>query len=147
MSFQRGFFSQMRMSGLGTGLSISKLAKMMIDVLVQLPPGTQNLKDAIVQNMGFIGQMSGTREINAAWAVVKKKAAKEYPDRFLLGERGVLGWNDGTKPMLDKKISPANIKKLNSLAEMESCSVNEVVAKLIKTYQSISIKNTKKVIE
>ncbi len=134
MFTQRGLFSRMRMSGLGSGLSKSKLAHMMLDVLLQLPSGTQNIKDAITQNMGFFGQMSGVREINAAWSEVKKIAARDYPDRFFLGERGILFWNDGTMKVLDKKISIPNIRKLNSLAEIEGCDINEMITRLIRAY-------------
>jgi hypothetical protein len=34
-----------------------------------------------------------------------------------------------------KKISLSNFKNLNKLADSESCSVNAVVSKLIKTYR------------
>ena len=113
----------------------------MLDVLLQLPMGTQNLKETIVANMGFLGQMTGVRETNAAWSEVKKKAAREYPDKFLLDERGALTWNDGTRKMLDRKISTASIKKLNALAEAEGCDVNEMVLRLLRGYSTTKSKS------
>jgi hypothetical protein len=84
--------------------------------------------------VGLIGQISATRDINDAWNEMKKKAAKEYPDRFLLDGRGLLGWNDGSVKLLDKKISTLSYKKLNELADVENCSVSQIVSKLIKSY-------------
>ena len=85
--------------------------------------------------MGLLGQMSATRDINEAWNQTKKKAAREYPEKFLLDGRKVFHWNDGPVKILDKKISPANFKKLNELAEKENCAVNQIVSKLIRYYQ------------
>jgi hypothetical protein len=79
--------------------------------------------------------MSTSRDINAAWNETKKKAAKLYPDKFLLDGRNVLHWNDGKVKVLDKKISSANFKKLNELADTENCNVNALVSKLISIYK------------
>ena len=88
----------------------------------------------------MVGQLSTSREINAAWSETKKKAVKLYPDKFILDGRGVLHWNDGSVKILDKKISSANYKKLNELADTENCNVNSMVSKLITSYK----KNKKK---
>ena len=37
--------------------------------------------------------------------------------------------------LLDKKISAANFKKLNELADTENCNVNALVSKLISIYK------------
>ena len=86
-------------------LSKGRLSKMMLDILVQLPSGTKNLKENITLRMGLVGQMSTTRDINAAWDETKNRAAKLYPDRFILDKRNVLQWNDGTVRVLDENIS------------------------------------------
>ena len=51
----KNFFSQMNRAGMGIGLSQSKLSKAMLEILLQLPAGTTNLKEVIVANMGLIG--------------------------------------------------------------------------------------------
>ena len=117
------------------GLSKGKISKAMLEILVQLPTGTTHLKETVVANLGLLGNMSATRDINAAWNEAKKKAAKEYPEKFILDGRKVLHWNDGSVKILDKKISSVNFKKLNDLAEIENCSVNQLISKLLKSYQ------------
>lgn len=133
--FSRNIFSEMRRAGMGVGVSKTKLAQAMLEILLQLPKGTTNLKETIVGHLGLLGQMSPTRDINAAWNDAKKRAAREYPEEFVLDDRKVLHWNDGSVKIIDKKISPANFKKLNELAEKEDCAVNEMVSKLIRYYQ------------
>jgi len=128
-------FSDMRRSGFGVGVSKNKLSQGMLNILVQLPAGTTNLKDTVVHHMGLIGQMSSTRDINDAWRIAKKKAAKEFPEKFILDDRTVLHWNDGTTKVLDKKISLANFKKLNRLADLENSNVNKLISKIIKCYE------------
>ena len=117
------------------GLSKGKISKAMLEILVQLPTGTTHLKETVVANLGVLGHMSATRDINAAWNEAKKKAAKEYPEKFILDGRKVLHWNDGSVKILDKKISSVNFKKLNDLTEIENCSVNQLISKLLKSYQ------------
>ena len=116
------------------GLSKGKISKAMLEILVQLPTGTTHLKETVVANLGLLGNMSATRDINAAWNEAKKKAAKEYPEKFILDGRKVLHWNDGSVKILDKKISSVNFKKLNDLSEIENCSVNQLISKLLKNY-------------
>ncbi len=133
--FDRKTYGQMRRAGMKVGLSKAKLSKAMLEILLKLPVGTPNLKEAIVYNMGWLGQMSATRDINEAWNQAKRAAAKLYPQKFILDGRKVLHWNDGSVELLDKKISIANFKKLNELAEIEDCSVNKLISKLIKSYE------------
>jgi hypothetical protein len=120
---------------MGVGVSKAKLAQAMLDILLQLPTGSKNLKETIVRHLGLLGLMSATRDIEQAWNQTKKKAAKLYPDTFILGSRNTLLWNDGTAEVLDKDITAANFKKLNELADSENCSVNAIVTKIIKFYQ------------
>jgi hypothetical protein len=133
--FNRKIFSEMRRAGMGVGVSKTKLARAMLEILIQLPEGATNLKETIVAQLGLLGQMSSTRDINAAWNDTKKRAAREYPEKFMLDGRKVLHWNDGSVKIIDKKISAANFKKLNELAERENCTVNQILSKLIKYYQ------------
>jgi hypothetical protein len=117
-------------------LSKGRLSKMMLDILSQLPSGTKNLKENITLRLGLVGQMSTTRDINAAWDETKKRAAKLYPDKFILDKRNVLQWNDGSVRVLDERISSANFKRLNELAEKENYSVDALVTKLISHYKN-----------
>ncbi len=133
--FSRKTFSEMRRAGMGVGISKTKLARAMLEILIQLPEGATNLKETIVAHLGLLGQMSSTRDVNAAWNDAKKRAAREYPEKFMLDGRKVLHWNDGSVKIIDKKISAANFKKLNELAERENCTVNQILSKLIKYYQ------------
>jgi hypothetical protein len=116
-------------------LSKGRLSKMMLDILLGFPSGAKNLKDNVTLRLGMVGQMSTARDINAAWNETKKKAAKLYPDKFILDGRNVLHWNDGSVIVLDKAISSANYKKLNELADIENCNVNAMVSKLISYYK------------
>ena len=121
-------------------LSKNRITKIMLERLLELPDGAKNLKENVTLRLGMVGQLSTSREINAAWNETKKKAAKLHPDKFILDGRGVLHWDDGSVKILDKKISSANFKKLNELAETESCNVNSMVSRLISSYK----KNKKK---
>ena len=107
----------------------------MLERLIELPDGAKRLKDNVTLRLGMVVQLSTTREINAAWDEAKKKAAKLYPEKFMLDDRGVLHWNDGSINLLDKAISSANFKKLNDLADFEKCSVNSMVFRLISFYK------------
>jgi hypothetical protein len=133
--FSKKMFGDMKRAGMTVGVSKGKISKAMLEILVQLPTGTTHLKETVVANLGLLGNMSATRDINAAWNAAKKKAAKEYPEKFILDGRKVLHWNDGSVKILDKKISSVNFKKLNDLTEIENCSVNQLISKLIKNYQ------------
>ena len=116
-------------------LSKGRITKMMLERLLDLPEGAKNLKENVTLRLGMVGQLSTSREINATWNETKKKAAKLHPDKFILDERGVLHWNDGSVKILDKTISSANFKKLNELADTEKCNVNSMVSKLISSYK------------
>ena len=133
--FNKKMFGDMRRAGMTVGLSKGKISKAMLEILVQLPTGTTHLKETVVANLGLLGNMSATRDINAAWNAAKKKAAKEYQEKFILDGRKALHWNDGSVKILDKKISSVNFKKLNDLTEIENCSVNQLISKLLKNYQ------------
>jgi hypothetical protein len=82
-------------------ISKDRLSKMMLDILLQFPSGIKNLKENITLRLGLLGQMSATRDINAAWDETKSRAAKQYSDRFVLDKRKVLQWNDGSVRVLD----------------------------------------------
>jgi hypothetical protein len=131
----RNIFAEMRRVGMGVGVSKAKLSEAMLAVLLQIPAGSKNLKETIIRNLGVLGQMAPTRDLDQAWNQIKKKAAKLYPDKFILGPRNVLTWNDGTAKTIDKGISTTNFKKLNELADAAGCNVNAIVTRLIRAYK------------
>ena len=108
---------------------------MMLTCLYKIPKGTDNIKQLTLFQIGHLLPLSTQRDINAAWTIMKKKAVKEQPEKFILDNRGVLKWNDGSVKILDKKITLPNFKKLNTLAEEENCTVNQMITKLIKAYK------------
>ena len=116
-------------------VSTNKLAKMIVEILVQLPEGSTKLKDRVVANMGIVGYMSTSRDINAAWNRAKKIAAKDYPERFILDNRNAIHWNDGSVEVQDRDISALNFRKLNELARSEGCNVNKVISMLIREHE------------
>jgi len=130
--FDKKTFAAMRRSGFDVGVSKSKLAHAMLEVIAGLPDGSPLLKDAVTAHLGMLGQMSATRDLNAAWTEAKKAAAREYPDRFMLDERGVLHRNDGSVEVLDKTISSENFRRLNEEAAVQGCSVNQLVSELLR---------------
>jgi hypothetical protein len=128
-------FGKGNMNFFGPPVSKNKLAEMMVQILIQLPKGTSNLKGNVVMNLGAVGQTCTTRYINDAWNTAKKIAARDYPDLFILGNKDALCWKDEDAKPMDKKISPSNYRKLNKLAEDESLSVNELITLLIREHE------------
>jgi len=116
-------------------LSKNRLSKFMLGRLEDLPTGTDRIKDRVIYALGNIAVMSTKRDLDAAWTDTKKKAVKQYPDKFILDGRNALQWNDGSVIVLDKKITAANFKKLNELADAEGVNVNKMVTKLISFYK------------
>lgn len=68
----RDYFAQVRRAGFDIGVSTGKLAKAMVEVLSQLPAEATLTKEAVVEHLGLLGQMSKTRDINAAWNSAKR---------------------------------------------------------------------------
>ena len=135
--FDRKTYSEMRRAGFGGfGISKEKLKKAMVEILLQLPKGTSNLKEIVIFNLGQYGQMTSVRDLNDVWNQAKRKVAKSNPEKFVLDGRNALHWYDDSVKVPDKKISPANFKKLNELADSNDCSVNAMVSKLIKSYKN-----------
>ena len=135
MMFDRKTYAKMRRAGFDVGISKDKLAGAMLQVLLEIPFGTNNLKETVISHLGQVGQMAPTRDINEVWNQTKKKAAKLHPEKFILDDRNALQWHDPSRKPLDKRISPVHFDKLNTLAEAENCSVDALISKLIKTYE------------
>ena len=131
----RGYFAQVRRAGFGIGLSTGKLTKVMVDALLQLPPEAPPSKELVVQSLGLLGQMSKSRDINAAWDSAKRQVAREHPDRFCLDGK-VLRPVSATKDRPREKLSAAGHRKLAALAAKEGTTPDELLGRLISSWRS-----------
>jgi len=131
----KGYFAQVRRAGFDIGLSSGKLAKAMIDVLLQLPDDASPTKDIVVQHLGLLGQMAKTRDINSAWTSAKRQVVREYPDRFCLSGKVLKRVSDVKERPLDK-LSAAGHRKLSTLAAKEGVAPDEMLSSLISTWRA-----------
>jgi hypothetical protein len=126
----RGYFAQVRRTGFDIGLSAGKLTKAMVEVLSQLPSEATPSKDVVVQHLGLLGQMSGTRDINAAWNSAKRQMVREHPHRFCLDGK-VLRWASDMEGRPRQRLSTAGQRKLAALAAREGITPDELLGRLI----------------
>lgn len=133
----RDYFAQVRRAGFDIGVSAAKLTKAMVEVLLQLPPEATPSKDVVAQHLGLLGQMSKTRDINAAWNSAKRQVAREHPDRFCI-EGKVLRWASGKEVRPREKLSPAGHRKLAALAAKQGITPDELLNLLISTWCSMT---------
>ncbi len=122
----KGYFAQVRRAGFDIGLSAGKLTKAMVEVLSQLPPEATPSKEVVVQHLGLLGQMSKTRDINAAWNSAKRQVVREHPDRFCLDGK-VLRWASAMEDRPREKLSTAGHRKLAALAAKEGMTPDELL--------------------
>lgn len=131
----RGYFSQVRRAGFDIGISVAKLAQAMVEVLSQLPAEATPSKEAVVQPLGLLGQMSGTRDINAAWNSAKRQIVRECPDRFFLDGK-ILRRVSAKAERPRGKLSAAGHRKLATLAEKEGLTPDQLLSPLISSWRS-----------
>lgn len=129
-----GYFAQIRRAGFGLGLSAAKLTKAMIEVLSQLPPGVTPSKEVVVQHLGMLGQMSKTRDVNAAWNSAKRQVVREHPGRFCLDGK-VLRSASAMKDRPQEKLSTVGHRKLAALATKEGMTPDELLGRLISSWR------------
>jgi hypothetical protein len=129
-----GFFAQVRRAGFDIGLSAGKLAQAMVEVLLRLPPGAAPSKELVVQHLGLLGQMSKTRDVNAAWNSAKRQVVREHPDRFCLDGK-VLRPASAKEDRPREKLSAAGHRKLATLAAKEGLSPDELLGRLISRWR------------
>ena len=125
----RGYFAQVRRAGFDIGLSAGKLTSAMVEVLSRLPPEVTPAKEAVVHCLGPLGQMSKTRDINAAWNSAKRQAARDHPDRFCLDGK-VLRWASAMEDRPRAKLSSAGHRKIATLAAKEGMTPDELLNRL-----------------
>ena len=130
----RGYFAQVRRAGFDIGLSAGKLTKAMVEVLSQLPREATPSKEVVVQHLGLLGQMTKTRDINAAWNSAKRQIAREHPDRFCLDGK-VLRWASGMEERPREKLSTAGQRKLAALAARQGITPDELLSRLISAWR------------
>ena len=130
----RGYFAQVRRAGFDIGISAGKLTKAMVEVLSQLPPESTPSKEAVVQRLGLLGQMSKTRDINAAWNSAKRQVVREHPGRFCL-DGNVLHWASAREDRPREKLSTAGHRKLATLAVKEGMSPDELLGRLVSSWR------------
>jgi len=131
----KGFFSQVRGAGFDIGLSAGKLTKAMVEVLSQLPPEATPSKAVVVHHLGLLGQMSKTRDLNAAWNSAKRQVVREHPDRFCLDGKA-LRWASAMEDRPREKLSTAGHRKLAALAVKEGMTPDELLGRLISSWRS-----------
>ena len=131
----RGYFAPIRRAGFDIGLSAGKLTKAMVEVLSQLPPEVTPSKEVVVQYLGLLGQMSKTRDLNAAWNGAKRQAVRDHPDRFCLDGK-VLRWASAMEERPREKLSTAGHRKLAALAAKEGLTPDELLSRLISAWRA-----------
>ena len=132
----KSYFAQMRRAGFDVGVSTAKLTKAMIEVLLQLPPQATLSKDVVVLNLGLLGQMCKTRDINAAWNSAKRQVAREHPDKFCLDGK-VLSWASDKDDRPREKLSPAGHRKLSALAAKQGVTPDELLNRFISAWRNV----------
>ncbi len=130
----KGYFAELRRSGLNLGLSAGNLTKAMVEVLSQLPPGVTPSKEVVVQHLGMLGQFSKTRDVNAAWNSAKRQVVREHPDRFCLDGK-VLRSASAMKDRPQEKLSTVGHRKLAALAAKEGTTPDELLGRLISSWR------------
>ena len=131
----RGYFADVRRAGFDIGVSTGKLSKAMVELLVQLPPEVTPSKELVVQHLGLLGQMSKTRDINAAWNSAKRQVVRDRPDRFCLDGK-VLRWASAMEDRPREKLSTAGHRKLATSAAKEGVTPDELLSRLISSWRS-----------
>ena len=131
----RGYFAQIRRAGFDIGVSAGKLTKAMVEVLSQLPRGTTPAKDVVLQHLGPLGQMSKTRDINAAWNSAKRQIERDQPDRFSLDGK-VLRWAGDMEERPRGKLSTTGHRKLAALAAREGRTPDDLLGRLISAWRN-----------
>ena len=88
-----------------------------------------------MQHLGLLGQMSKTRDINAAWNSAKRQVVREHPDRFCFDGK-VLRPASATEDRPREKLSAAGHRKLTTLAAQEGMTPDELLSRLISSWRN-----------
>ena len=132
----KGYFAHVRRAGFDIGLSVGKLTTAMVQVLSQLPPEVTPSKEVVVQHLGLVGQMSKTRDVNAAWNSAKRQVVRAHPGRFCLDGK-VLRSASATKDRPREKLSSAGHRRLAVLAAKEDMTPDALLGCLISSWRGV----------
>ena len=130
------YFAQVRRAGFDIGLSVGKLTRAMVQVLSQLPPEATPSKEVVVQHLGIVGQLSKTRDVNAAWNSAKRQVVRDCPGRFCL-DGNVLRSASAMKARPQEKLSSAGHRKLAALAAKEDMTPDALLGCLMSAWRSV----------
>jgi hypothetical protein len=100
-----------------------------------LPPEATLSKEVVVQHLGLLGQMSKTRDINAAWNGAKRQVVREHPERFCLDGK-VLRWASAMEVRPREKLSTVGHRRLATLAAKEGMTLDELLGHLIAAWRA-----------
>ena len=89
-----------------------------------------------MQHLGLLGQLSKTRDVNAAWNTAKRQVVRDYPSRFCLDGK-VLRSASGLKDRPPEKLSSAGHRKLAVLAAKEAMTPDELLTCLISAWRGV----------
>lgn len=121
----------------GLGLSVARLTRAMIEALSTMPVDATPSKEVVMLHLGVLGQLSKSRDINAAWTAAKRSVAKEYPARFCLDGK-VLRSTSTTKDRPVEKLSVAAHRRLAALAAKEVMTPDELVDRMIAAWRGVT---------
>lgn len=121
---------------LGGGLSQGKLSRAMVEVMLQLPSDVAPSKEVVVQYLGLIGQVSTTRDINAAWTSAKKQVLRDYPGQYCLVGKALRRAPASGAGRATERLSAAGLRKLAALAAKEGVSPDEMLGELIAAWRA-----------
>jgi hypothetical protein len=130
----RQYLAQMRRAGFDIGLSVRKLVDAMVQILTQLPPEAPPTKEVVVRQLGPLGAMSKTRDINAAWNSAKRQILRKCPDKFALDGK-VLRWASDMQDHPCEKLSTAGHSKLAMLAAKEGITPDQLLSRLVASWR------------
>ena len=131
----RSMFAGMRRAGLDTGVSLNKLTGAMVEALLRLPSEIPPTKEVVVQCLGLLGQMSKTRDLNAAWNSAKRQVVRDHGDRFCLDGK-VLRRASEMEDRPREKLSTAGLRKLATLAAKEGMTPDQLLDELVTAWRA-----------
>ena len=130
----KGYFAEIRRAGFDIGISSGKLAKVMVEVLTQLPPEVTPLREVVVRHLGVLGQMSKTLDSHAAWNSAKRQIVRDHPDRFCLDGK-VLRLVAAIEDRPREKLSAGGHRKLANLAAKKGMTPDQLLSRLISSWR------------
>ena len=130
----KGYFAEMRRAGFDIGISSGKLAKVIVEVLTQLPPEVTPLREVVVQHLGVLGHMSKSHDSRAAWNSAKRQMVRDHPDSFCLDGK-VLRLVAAIEDRPREKLSAGGHRKLANLAARKGMTPHELLSRLTSSWR------------